>query len=295
MKRESTLREVIGHLKSLNEIGEISDDDIYHQFRKYPKEMRNWIHDLKEGQSAFDNDDIDKKPHRIVNGEIVVNQQKNGDKYTRQYWDKVGPCVHTRNDQLASQNTIHPADDRVFSIRELMLMMTVPENFKWSEFNLEQLNRLDMKSKISYLKKEEIKIRQSLGEAVPTVIFKQIADKISKVLEFNPLSPNDIKKIVESNGLVDNKKLHDFIKQNNKNYSISALGRIAELANTDRTDKGAFFTSKPIIGEMVTRLPSFQKEVLRILEPSVGVGNFIPLLVKAYQDKKGFIRCCRYR
>jgi DNA (cytosine-5)-methyltransferase 1 len=44
---------------------------------------------------------------------------KNGDKYKRQYWNKVAPCIHTRNDILSSQNTVHPVDDRVFSIRIL--------------------------------------------------------------------------------------------------------------------------------------------------------------------------------
>lgn len=178
---EKTLREVIGHLKSLTVFGEISDDDIYHAFREYPNEMRDWIHDLKEGESAFDNEDINKKPHKIVNGEFVLNARKNADKYTRQYWDKVGPCVHTRNDLLGSQNTIHPSDDRVFSIRELMLMMTVPKEFKWSEYDLDYLNSLSFEEKKKYLKKEEIKIRQSLGEAVPTIIFWQIARNIQKV------------------------------------------------------------------------------------------------------------------
>ena len=81
------------------------------------------------------------------------------------------PCVHTRNDQLASQNTVHPSDDRVFSIRELMRMMTIPDNFRWVDKSLEELNALPEKEKKSLLKKEAVKIRQSLGEAVPTQIF----------------------------------------------------------------------------------------------------------------------------
>lgn len=160
-QEEKTLRQVIGHLPPL-EWGEISSTDFYHQFRTYDEKMRNWIHDLKEGQSAFDNDDINKIPHQIINGQIKINTRKNGDKYTRQCWDKVGPCVHTRNDQLASQNTIHPKDDRVFSIRELMLMMTIPNNFKWTKFDLDELNAFSEEEKIKILKKEEIKIRQSL-------------------------------------------------------------------------------------------------------------------------------------
>ena len=78
--------------------------------------MKSWIENIKQGESAFDNLDDKKKPHKIINGKLVINKSKNADKYTRQFWNKVGPCVHTRNDQLASQNTIHPHDDRVFSI-----------------------------------------------------------------------------------------------------------------------------------------------------------------------------------
>lgn len=67
---------------------------------------------------------------------MVYNAQKNGDKYTRQYWDKVAPCIHTRNDIMASQNTVYPVDNRVFSIREIMLMMSVPKSFNWSDMPL---------------------------------------------------------------------------------------------------------------------------------------------------------------
>src|SRR5690554_6266534 len=102
---EKTLSEVIGHLPRLKTMGEFSKDDFLHSFRSHDKRMRRWISDLKEGESAFDNTDPKKRPHQIKNGVIVPNKNKNGDKYTRQYWDKVAPCIHTRNDQLASQGT----------------------------------------------------------------------------------------------------------------------------------------------------------------------------------------------
>ena len=124
--REKTLRSIIGKMPKL-EWGEICSSDFYHAFRTYPERMRCWIHDLKEGECAFDNKDERKRPHKIVDGKIVPNIQKNGDKYTRQYWDKVAPCIHTRNDQLASQNTVHPKEDRVFTVRELMKIMTIPD------------------------------------------------------------------------------------------------------------------------------------------------------------------------
>ena len=180
-RKEKTLREIIGDLPSLKNMGEIYPEDIFHYFRKYAPEMRHWIELLKEGQSAFDNTDKARLPHYYRNGEIVYTKNGNSDKYTRQYWDKVAPCVHTRNDILASQATVHPVDDRVFSIREIMRMMSIPETFKWTNHTLEDLNALSLEDKEKYLSQNDINIRQSLGEAVPTEIFRQIAKNISKV------------------------------------------------------------------------------------------------------------------
>lgn len=283
---ECTLRQVIGELKPLSTFGEIDGEDIYHSFRIYPEHMRAWISDLKEGESAFDNTDDYKKPHKIVDGKIVINKQKNGDKYKRQYWDKVGPCIHTRNDQLASQNTVHPCDDRVFSIRELMLMMTIPFSFKWVEQDEDYLNNLSEPEKRAFLKKEEIKIRQSIGEAVPTAIFQAIAKKINSIIQHPLINTSLINKIIYDNDLSNVNSLKQFIEYNPLNLSTSALRRIAELANTNRTDNAAFFTNKSLITEMIKNIPETDKDCVKILEPSVGVGSFIPLIIKKFEGKK---------
>ena len=286
---EKTLRDVIGHLKPLKKFGEIDETDIYHAFRTYPEHMRSWIADLREGESAFDNEDDEKKPHQVIDGKIVINKQKNGDKYKRQYWDKVGHCIHTRNDQLASQNTVHPSDDRVFSIRELMYMMTVPYDFKWVLEDVETLNSLPLNMKKSFLKKEEIKIRQSLGEAVPTVIFREIAQKIKQALKTPPLNTIQINKILDKENFKSTKELISFINENPYNMSVSALSRVAELSNTKRTDNAAFFTSKPLISEIMQSLPDTSLDEVHILEPSVGVGNFLPLILNKFEGKKIYI------
>ncbi len=286
---EKTLREVIGDLKPLREFGEIDPQDIYHAFRVYPKHMRAWIADLKEGQSAFDQPEDEKKPHKIVDGKIVINKQKNGDKYKRQYWDKVGPCIHTRNDQLASQNTVHPSDDRVFSIRELMRMMTVPESFRWVSEDVAVLNEMTLSQKRAFLKKEEIKIRQSLGEAVPTVIFQEVAKRMRGVLTAKPLNNAQIHRIVDKYRFGSAEELIRFIEENPLGLSVSALGRIAEFSNTKRTDNAAYCTSKPLVTEMLNALPDFSGPSIKILEPSVGVGNFIPLLVQRFPGKEIYI------
>lgn len=175
-----TLKEVIGKYPPLIEMGSVLDSDIYHNFKEYDARMLPWVENTKEGFSAFDNQNVLHKPHKIVDSKIVLNQNKNGDKYKRCSWNIVAPCIHTRNDILSSQSTIHPIDNRVFSIRELMDLMTIPEDFQWTDKSFEQLNILSIKDKKKFLKKEEINIRQSIGEAVPTRIFEKIAYNIQK-------------------------------------------------------------------------------------------------------------------
>lgn len=177
-----SLKAIIYDLPRLTEMGEIDSKDIYHNFKKYREDMRSWIHDVKEGHSAFENENPLKRPHKVINGKIIENVQKNGDKYTRQRWDSVAPCIHTRNDIMASQNTVHPEDDRVFSIRELMIMMNIPNSFKWSSIPEEKLNNMPLEQKKEYLKKNEINIRQSIGEAIPTIIIQKIAKNMKDVL-----------------------------------------------------------------------------------------------------------------
>ena len=281
---ERTLRQVIGHLPSLKKMGEIWESDIYHNFRKYSPHMESWISDIKEGQSAFDNTDITKIPHSVKDGIIVYNARKNGDKYTRQYWDKVAPCIHTRNDIMASQNTVHPVDNRVFSIREIMLMMSVPFSFNWSDISFEDLNKLSLKEKEAFLKKEEMNIRQNLGEAVPTIIFKQIASKIRKILCRPNLLEQDIKVLIDRKNLTIHSCLVDYIK-NNKHYGFAELSKIAELANAQREDNAAYYTRQDICYSIVKNLPDAKDYTeLNILEPSIGVGNFLPTLISKYAN-----------
>lgn len=283
-QQERTLRQVIGHLPSLKKMGEISENDIYHNFRKYSPKMEFWISEIKEGQSAFDNTDINCIPHTVKNGVVVYNAQKNGDKYTRQCWDKVAPCIHTRNDIMASQNTVHPVDNRVFSIREVMLMMSVPESFNWSDVPFEKLNALTLKEKEAFLKKEEMNIRQTLGEAVPTIIFRQIANKIRRVLCKPTLTEQDAKGIIERRQLTSVSKLLNFIRTNNS-YRFAELSKIAELANAQRENNAAYYTRQDTCFTIVSKLPEAKEyTTLDILEPSVGVGNFLPTLIQKYTD-----------
>lgn len=275
------IRELIGDLPALS-WGEINKDDIYHSFRTYKEEMRSWISSILPGQSAFDNKNPSLRPHKIIDGIIIENKNANGDKYKRQTWEKVAPCVHTRNDILASQNTIHPKEDRVFSIRELMRMMTIPESFKFFEYK--NINKLSPEEKRNLLKKEEMNIRQSIGESVPTEIFRKIA---ANILNSSKPKSSDKKKFEEFVNKTKCKNQSDlalYIRQNKfKEYSLNELLIFSELLNTSKEQDAAFYTTPNVVKEIVENLPSFsQQSKLRIIEPSVGSGCFLFKLIDKY-------------
>ncbi len=284
-QKAKTLKSLIGDLPSLKIMGEISENDIYHSYRNFDTKMLPWIEKIQEGQSAFDNIEPTRIPHKIIDSEIVFNKNKNGDKYSRWYWNKVAPCIHTRNDILSSQSTIHPSDNRVFSIRELMRMMTLPNEFKWSNIDFNTLNNLSCEEKKKYLKQDELNIRHCIGEAVPTKIFEQIAQNVKNVLKDKVLSVNEIDKIIQKYNLQDINTLQNFISNHDHKYNLNTLYNIAELSNIKRTDTKAYFTREDIVYNVINKLPTFKnKKVIKILEPSVGIGNFLPLLFKKYEN-----------
>lgn len=281
-----TLRKLFAGLESINEMGKISETDIFHSFREYNPKMLAWIENLKEGQSAFQNTEKERIPHQIKDGKIVFNESKNGNKYARWYWDKEGPCVHTRNDILSSQNTVHPEENRVFSIRELMLMMSIPDTFQWTNQSTDKLNTMSMLEKKIFLKKEELNIRHCIGEAVPTDVFGNIAKRIKEVLNQKFLSTTEINNVIKKEELNKNENLLSFINSSFTKLGLENIYQIAEYGNSSRQENAAFFTRKDIAFSVVKDLPELKgKKKIRILEPSVGIGNFIPLLIEKYEDK----------
>ena len=285
LQKEKTIREVIGHLPSLKIMGESDNKDIYHNFRSYAEHMRSWVSGTKEGESAFDNKNPKYRPHKIIDGELVSNTQKNADKYSRCFWDKVGPCIHTRNDIFASQATIHPADDRVFSVRELMKLMSIPDSYRWTGISEEELNKLSPVEKSKFFKKEEVNIRQSIGEAVPTIIFQQIARNIKKNIQKSVLDEKDIEKIIVNNNLTEVENLKSFLHEYLVKYSFAELSKIVELANAYRFKHAAYYPRQDICFTVIKDLPdALNYNSIKILEPSVGAGNFLPLLIEKYKS-----------
>lgn len=84
---------------------------------------------------------------------------------------------------MSSQDTIHPCDNRVLSIRELMALMTIPDIFRWTDHDAD----LTVENSDTYLRENEGNIRRCIGEAVPTHIGYTIAKKIKEMLDYEDM------------------------------------------------------------------------------------------------------------
>ena len=94
-----------------------------------------------------------------------------------------------------------------------MKLMTIPDDFKWIDASIEELNALPEEKKIKLLKKEEIKIRQSIGEAVPTNVFFQIAENIKCVISQRHLDDFEINKTINKYKLKNQNEMLSFLQR----------------------------------------------------------------------------------
>ncbi len=265
---EITLRSAIGDLTSLP-YGAKDSTDFLHFARRFPEYQLDWIKNLKEGESAFQNP-IHAQPYKInTAGERVkLKGAYMGNKYRRLLWDKPCSCIATRNDQLASQDTIHPSDNRVLSIRELMRLMTIPDSFKWT-------NNDDVttpKTSDKYLKDNELNIRRCIGEAVPTHIITDIADKIQTMLDFEDFVNNYDSTCIDR--YLSNKTLI-------KNFYIYTFLEEQKIDHTKQS--GVFYTPQCVVYDALKNV-NISNNIIHILEPAVGLGAFIPQLSSLFSD-----------
>lgn len=264
-EKQIPLKESIWDLKPLKEPWDFDKKDVYHFFRVYDNYMREWIHDLKEWESAFDNPDW-KKPYKIVDWKKeILKSWHLGNKFRRLIWNKPCACVATRSDQLAAMDTIHPSDDRVLSIREIMRVMSIPEEFKWVKEDVHSKEILD--NRVDFLKQNELNIRRCVWEAVPTKIMYKIAKNINDMLDFNDY--------IESKALKkDNLYIRSYINEYNQ-------------STEEARENGSFYTSQSVIYDCLKNIEDKNRDIVRILEPSVWWGNFIiPIISKFYNSKK---------
>ena len=83
------------------------------------------------------------------------------------------------------------------------------------------------------------------------------------------LDPADVNRLIGQYKLDNEDVLYSFVENNPENLDIPTLMRITELCNAKREENAAFYTNKFIVNEIIGNLPSFSKDVVHILEPSL--------------------------
>ena len=72
-----------------------------------------------------------------------------------------------------------------------------------------------------------------------------------------------------------------------KQLPVDCVYQAAEFLNPNRDLTAAFYTDTAICKKIMAELPDFtEKDHIRILEPSVGAGNFLPFIAEKYKTKR---------
>ena len=94
-----------------------------------------------------------------------------------------------------------------------------------------------------------------------------------------------MERIIQSDNLGEIENLKIFLNKNLQNYSFAELSKIVELANAYRFKHAAYYTRQDICFTVIKDLPDASNyNSIKILEPSVGAGNFLPLLIEKYES-----------
>jgi DNA (cytosine-5)-methyltransferase 1 len=187
-----TLKEVIGQLPSLDpKIQGYTHEQLLEYFPEFDKKTKagarvsKWhfppTHKLRhvecmkytsEGQSALNN------PIYYPKNSKGKKVQGYPNTYKRQWWDKPGYTITTYNGAVCSHDNVHPgkpigqdengtpiySDARVLSIYELMLVMSLPENWPIPTWAKESL------------------IRHAIGEGIPPKIIKKLMENLLNIV-----------------------------------------------------------------------------------------------------------------
>lgn len=90
-------------------------------------------------------------------------------------------------------------------------------------------------------------------------------------------------KLIDKYNLYNDKKLIKFIDENPENLNINELSMLSEITNNNRTNNAAYYTDFSTIEYMFNHLPLIEnKNEIRVLEPSVGIGNFLQSIINKY-------------
>ena len=171
-EKEVTVHEAIGHLKSIEAIirEEIKVKDLnkldvqdYHFSPTHCFRHIECMRHTPTGKSAFENKVYYPKK---LDGTKVKGYNT---AYKRMKWDAPAPTITTANGVLSSQCNVHPgirkndgtySDARVLSLKEIIILFSLPEDWKVPGKYTENF------------------IRKVIGEGVPPLWMKKIVETL---------------------------------------------------------------------------------------------------------------------
>ncbi len=193
-----TIRDTIGHLPELDARSKRSDpNDIYHCVPKWNDNQYFWMRHTPEGQTAFENltcpcckkRSCDLNATRCVCGKPLPRPQVLRDgkeslvrgfktSYRRMLWDKPASTLTMNSGVISSDMKGHPEQNRVLSLREILLLSTL-DNSAWKKtYSFEGVRYGRMSPDETYSKKL---VREVIGESIPPLAMMKLVNHIQKL------------------------------------------------------------------------------------------------------------------
>ncbi len=175
------IMDAIGHLPSLDSKSKDTNTypkDIFHHVPVLSDKHYSWIANIpaNSGKSAWMNscehcgsaatpmfeikcsscgNEIKVRPHIIENNGSTRSIKGFRTSYKRIHPDGLSSAITTNTNAFSSDNKLHPSQNRVLSVRECMLIQSIPDTFIWPE-------------QIFY--KSMHLVREMVGEALPPLV-----------------------------------------------------------------------------------------------------------------------------
>ncbi len=133
------------------ESGEKSQNDRWHFAVAHPEHVILWLQNVPEGASAHENLDLRMRPPSGYNTT-----------YKRLKWDEPASTVSTTFGMISGSRNVHPQSTRSLTIREALRCQSFPDTFM--------------------LDGSLGEIRTSIGNAVPPLLAKSLAEHVKQLL-----------------------------------------------------------------------------------------------------------------
>ena len=197
-KAWKNIRDTIGHLPELDARSKLYDpNDIYHCVPKWNDNQYFWMRHTPEGRTAFENltcpsckkRSSDSNATRCACGKPLPRPQvlRDGQEslvrgfktsYHRMSWDKPASTLTMNSGVISSDMKGHPEQNRVLSLREILLLSTL-DNSAWKKtYSFEGVRYGRMSPDESFSKKL---VREVIGESIPPLAMMKLVQHIQKL------------------------------------------------------------------------------------------------------------------